>query len=133
VAHALRPGYEDARLLVQLAEWHSAAGLPGALRWIWSDEFIADYSGFVERHPPGSEGDRLAALVCDYFETVGALHKHGLLNEDLLFDWLPVSHIWDRVKEYALGQRRAAGGAIIWGNFEALASAHKRLTGEYST
>jgi hypothetical protein len=133
VAHALRPGYEDARLLVHLAEWHSAAGLPGALRWLWSDEFVPDYSGFVERYPSGSEGDRLAALICDYFETVGALHKHGLVNEDLLFDWLPVSRIWDRVKEYALGQRRSANGPGLWGNFEALAAAHKRLTGEYST
>jgi hypothetical protein len=133
VAHVVRPGYDDARLLVHLAEWHTAAGLPGALRWLWSADFDTDYVTFAKRYPPGTHGDCLAALVCDYFETVGALHKHGLVNEDLLFDWLPVSRIWDRIKEYALGQRKSADGSALWSNFEALAAAHKRLTGEYST
>ena len=72
-------------------------------------------------------------LVCDYFETLGALHKHGLVNEELLFDWLPISRIWDRIKGYALGQRRGTGEQGLWTNFEALATAHKRATGEYST
>jgi len=132
MAHAIRPGYEDARLLVHLAEWHSAAGVPAALRWLWSDDYVADYGAFVERYPPGSDRDDMVVRVCDYFETVGALHKHGLLNEDLLFDWLPISRTWDRVRAYVLGQRQA-GDAGAWSNFEALAAAHKRLLGEYST
>lgn len=132
MAHVVRPGYDDARLLVQLAEWHSASGLPAALRWLCSDEDTADYDRFTERHPPGSEGDGMIVLVCDFFETVGALHKHGLLNEDLLFDWLPVARIWDRAREYVLGQRRG-GDPALWHNFEGLAAAHKRMIGEYAT
>jgi hypothetical protein len=133
MAHAVRPGYEDARLLVHLAEWHGSSGLTAALRWLWGDQFVSDYEGFIQRYPPGSEGDRMAALICDSFQMLGTLHKHGLVNEDLLFDWLLISPIWDRLKEYARGQRRGAAGPGLWCNFEAMAASQKRALGEYST
>jgi hypothetical protein len=100
---------------MQLAEWQTGSGLPMALSWLWSEGFAPEYGAFQQIHPPGSDGDRMATLICTYFETVGALYKHGLINEDLLFDWLAVSLVWDRI------------------NFEALATAHKRSTREYST
>ena len=128
-----KPTYQDAQLQMQLAAWHTSSGLPAALTWLWSDAFLPEYPAFVQRYPPGSEGDRTAALICTYFETVGALYKHGLINEDLLFDWLAVSSVWDRIKGYVLGCRRTAGSPLLWTSFEALATAHKRSTREYST
>ena len=74
--------------MMRLAEWQTTCGLPEALDWLWVDHSITDYPRFVIDHPPGSDGDRRASLICAYFDTVGALYKHGLVNEQLLFDWL---------------------------------------------
>lgn len=128
-----KPTYQDATLLVHLAQWQTASDLPGALCWLWSDRFVPEFDGFARRYPPDSEGDHRAATICGYFEAVGALYKHGLINGDLLFDWLEVAPVWDRIRGYVLGRRKESGGAPLWVNFEALATAHKRQTREYST
>ena len=44
-------------------------------------------------------------------ETIGALWKHGLLSEDLLFGWLWVSDVWERVQGLALAQRQGTCGS----------------------
>jgi hypothetical protein len=128
-----RPTHHDATLLVHLAQWHTVSDLAGALHWLWSERFSPDFTEFARLYPPGSDGDRMAALVCEYFDTVGTLYDHGLVNEELLFDWLEVAPVWDRIKGYVLGHRREANGTRLWRHFEALATAHKRLTREYST
>src|SRR3978361_2117397 len=93
-----RPGYEDATMMMRLAEWHTASGLPAALNWLWSDNFVPEYQAFVHRYPAGSDGDRIVSQICAFFETVGALYKHGLVNEELIFDWLAVGPVWDKLK-----------------------------------
>ena len=129
----MQPSYQDAKLVIGLAQWQTACELPAALSWLWSDRFLPDYTIFRREYPPGSDGDRRAALICAYFETVGTLYKHGLVNGELLFDWLEVAPVWDRIKGYVLGRRQGEGGTTLWANFEALATAHKRQTREYST
>jgi hypothetical protein len=118
-----KPTHQDATLMIQLAQWASTSGVPQTLRWLWSDQFIPDYAEFLKKYPPASEGGRSAAIVCTFFETVGTLHKQGLINEDLLFDWLWVAGPWDKLKGYALGQRQEAGVPELWENFEAMAVA----------
>lgn len=61
-----------------------------ALNWLWSDQFVVDYEEFAKKYPFGSEGRDSVAKICGAFETLGTLYKHGLFNEDLLFDWLVV-------------------------------------------
>ena len=117
------PTYQDATLLVQLAQWWSASGLAEAMNWLWSDEFIPDYAEFVEKYPPGSEGFGNAVKICVWNETVGTLYKHGLFNEQLLFDWLGVDLVWDRIKGFAQGWREQTGDPRIYENFEAMAKA----------
>jgi hypothetical protein len=128
-----KPTHQDAALLVLLAQWKTICDLDGALRWLASDRFAPDFADFARLYPPDSEEDRKATLICAYFETIGALHEHGLINEDLLFDWLEVAPVWDRIKGYVLGQRKSVQGAAPWLHFEALAIAHKRQTRAYST
>ena len=94
-----------------------------ALNWLWSDQFVVDYEEFAKKYPFGSEGRDSAATICGAFETLGTLYKHGLFNEDLLFDWLVVPMVWERIKGYALGVRLEAGNPGIYENFEALAAA----------
>src|SRR3990172_7343566 len=118
-----KPTYRDAALMLQLAQNSAALGLPKAASWLWSDEFIPDYAEFVKKYPRGSEGSVNAANMCGFYETVGTLYKHGLLNEDLLFDWLAISAVWDRLKGFALGVRQEAGNLRLYENFEAMANA----------
>ena len=94
-----------------------------ALNWLWSDQFAVDYEEFAKKYPFGSEGRDSAAKICGAFETLGTLCKHGLFNEDLLFDWLVVPMVWERIKGYALGVRQGAGDEGIYENFEALPAA----------
>ena len=120
-----KPTYQDATLMLQLAQWLTAAGLSEVWNWMLSDEFVPDYSDFMEKYPPGSEGYRKATDICMWMETIGTLYKHGLFNEELLFDWMTVSFIWDRMKGFALGEREKFGMPALWENFEAMAKAQK--------
>jgi hypothetical protein len=61
------------------------------------------------------------------------LHLHGLVNEDLLFDWMDAAAVWDRLKTYVPARRRAARIPSLWVGFEALATTQKRKRGDYST
>jgi hypothetical protein len=109
--------------MLQLAQWWSASGVVDATNWLFSDEFVPDYGEFVKKYPPGSEGYGNATKICAWFETIGTLHKHGLFNEALLFDWLAVYRYWDRIKGFALGWREQTGEPRLYENFEAMAKA----------
>ena len=119
-----KPTYQDATLVIQLSQLVATSGTQEAVNWLWSDEFIPDYTEFATKYPPGSEGFLKANKVLGYFETLGTLYKHGLLNEDLLFDWVAVSMVWGKIKGYALGTRREAGEPRLYENFEAMVKAN---------
>jgi len=125
VRQMAKPTYQDATLMLQLARWGAALGLSEAVNWMWSDEFVPDYAEFVEKYPPGSEGYGNASKIGGWHETLGTLYKHGLFNEELLFDWLAVGLVWDRIKGFALGVREQTGEPRIYENFEAMAKAQK--------
>jgi len=116
--------YQDAMLMLQLVQWGAASGYAEAANWLWSDQFVPDYAEFVKKYPIGSDGNLSASKICGYFETLGTLYKHGLFNEDLLFDWLAVSMVWERIKGFALGVRQESGNARLYENFEGLAKAN---------
>ena len=54
-------------------------------------------------------------------ETVGTLTKNGLLDIDLVLDWLWVSGLWTRVGPAAVKLREKHGVPELYENFEALA------------
>jgi hypothetical protein len=119
-----KPTHEDAVLMIQLAEFLVTSGTEEAKDWLWSDEFVPDYADFAKKYPPGSECHLRANKICSYFEMLGTLYKHELLNEDLLFDWLGVSMVWGKVRGFALGMRQATGEPRLYENFEAMAKAN---------
>ena len=120
-----KPTYQDATLMVQLARWGAESGVTEAINWMWSDQFITDYAEFAAKYPPGSEGNANASKICGWYETIGTLYKQELFSEELLFDWLAVYIVWDRIKGYALGVREQLGEPRIFENFEAMAKAQK--------
>lgn len=117
------PTYEDATIMLQVAQWGAEMGNPKAFSFIWSDKFEQDFATFQEKYPAGTKQARYIAQICDWFETIGALWVNGLLNEKLLSDCLAADMVWQRVKGYALGIRELYGDAEIYEHFEALAKA----------
>ena len=81
------------------------------------------YKEFIKRYPVGSEEYSKFSKICGHFETIGTLWKHKLINEELLFDWLAVDMVWNRVKGVALGVRQESGEPRLFENFEAMANA----------
>ena len=118
-----KPTYQDATLVLQLMQLHSMAGLSEAMNWIWSDQFIFDYADFIKKYPIGSEENISVSKICGHFETIGTLWKYKLINEELLFDWLAVAMVWNRVKGFALGVRQVLGEPRLYENFEAMVKA----------
>jgi hypothetical protein len=114
---------QDAQLLVQLAELGFASGATESSNWIWSDDFVADPEEFFKRYSPGSEEYGHVLAVARYQETIATLWKHELLNESLLFDWLAVYPLWERMKGILLAMREESGVPQLWENFEAMAEA----------
>jgi hypothetical protein len=103
---------EDATLLVQLAQWGSTMGLEEAQHAVWSDTFDPETA---------SAEDVLVSRILNWGETVGTLTKNGLLDTDLVLDWLWVSGLWARVGPAALRLREKQGVPELYENFEALA------------
>jgi hypothetical protein len=120
-----KPTKKDAALMIQLAQWSSVSGGDEAGNWMFSGEFTPDYAEFLKKYPAGSKGWAKASKILGCYETVGTLHKHSLINEDLLFDWIAAYDAWDRMKGIALGLREQIGDPALWENFEAMAKAQK--------
>ena len=120
-----KPTYEDATLMLQLAQWGAASGVQKGSGFIYSDKFIPDFAEFVKKYPPGSKNNSKVFNLCGWYETIGTLYKQGLMSEELLFDWLAIHLVWDRVKGICLGAREQSGEPRMFENFEAMANAQK--------
>jgi hypothetical protein len=99
-------------LVVELAKWATMLGLyEGA--GIFSDDFDPETA---------QAGDEVVRKTLIFNETMGTLVKNGLLNRDLVLDWLYVPAIWERVRPAALKAREESGVPRMFENFEALAA-----------
>jgi hypothetical protein len=104
---------EDATLLVQLAQWGATMGIEEAQQAVWSDKFDPETA---------SADDVLVSRVLAFGETIGTLTKNGVLDTDLVLDWLWVSGMWSRVGPAAIKLRDKHGVPELFENFEALAA-----------
>jgi hypothetical protein len=122
-----KPTSDQAQLVVELAKLNVQAGLPATMNWLWSDEFPPDYDEFVKKWPRGTSEYAKVGEILNFYETIGALWKHGLLSEELLFDWLWIGGPWERVKGHALARRQRSNNERLYELFEAMAEAEKRV------
>ena len=104
---------EDAALVVQLAQWGATMGLEEAQQAVWAEGFDPDTA---------SVDDVLVSRVLVWGETIGTLTKNGLLDTDLVLDWLWVAGMWSRVGPAAIRLREKHGVPELYENFEALAA-----------
>ena len=122
-----KPTHDDAMLMVELAHLYAVQDVGEAAGWVRSDAFISDFEQFNATYPQGSVEALKLGNVLNYYETLGTLHKHGLINEDLLFDWLAVTEIWNRLRGVVKGIQ-ATSSPAMYENFEAMAEAQERWT-----
>ena len=108
--------HEDAALVVELAKLGAMNGLGEAVGKIFADGFDPDAAEL---------SDPSVRIVLGWNETVATLVKNDLLSRDLVYDWLWVAGTWDRVGSAALRAREAAGVAVLYENFEALAAGQR--------
>ena len=107
---------EDAVLVVELAKLGAMNGLADAAGKIFADDFDPDAAEL---------SDPSVRILLGWNETVATLVKNDLLSRDLVYDWLWVAGTWDRVGPAALRAREAAGVAVLYENFEALATGQR--------
>jgi len=115
-----KPTRDDADILLRLAELSALSNLPAAGAYIWSDDFPTDFVSFRAKFPKGKRGEEESFLrrYLAHWETACTLYRNGLFNEDLFFDWVDITAVWDRVKGYALGIRKEAANPSLFENFE---------------
>jgi hypothetical protein len=105
--------HEDAVLVVELAKFGAMIELGDAAGKIFADDFDPETADL---------GDPAVRTVLGFNETVATLVKNGLLDRDLVLDWLWVAGTWDRVGPAAKRAREQSGSSVLYENFEALAS-----------
>jgi hypothetical protein len=110
--------HDDAMLMVELSKWGSMAGLDEAAREIMSDDFDPESANALDPN---------VSKMLMFGETIGTLVKHGLLDRELVYDWLWVEGTWARVGPAAERDRAKHGVSQLFENFEALAEG-QRLT-----
>jgi hypothetical protein len=109
--------HEDAMLIVELAKWGAAIELGAAAGAIWADDFDPETAEMTD--PP-------IQTLLTFYETIGTLVKNGLLDRDLVYDWLWAAGVWNQVGPAAVRAREQAGVPQLFENFEALAAGQQQ-------
>jgi hypothetical protein len=109
------PTRDDAQLMLQLAQWGTALGVEEAMPQVFSDSF--------DPQTADAKADPAVRKLLAYCESIGTLTKHGLLNRQLVEDWLWIDGLWARLGPSALKLREQYGEPRLYENFEALATA----------
>ena len=81
-----KPERSDVELLLRLLELFLSEPLRKARNFWRTIPDGLTFAELTEKYPQGSEGIEHIDTVLAFWETVGALLKKGLLNEELAFD-----------------------------------------------
>jgi hypothetical protein len=107
------PTREDAKLMIQIAQWGTALGLQDAMAKLFADDFDAESADAMT--------DEAVRTMLVFGESIATLTKRDLLSAELVEDWLWIEGKWSRVAPAALKAREKFGEPKLYENFEALA------------
>ncbi len=82
---------------------------------------MPDGLGFDElgkKYPRGSEESEHISTIMIFWETIGSLLKHGLLNEELAFDTFLDAPPWPKVERFFKERRQAEHSPLEGENIE---------------
>jgi hypothetical protein len=105
--------HNDAILMIELAKWGSMVGIDDASREVFADDFDAEAAEAT---------DQSVSKLLMFGETIGTLVKNGLIDRELVYDWLWVEGTWAKVAPAAKRARAKAGVPELYANYEALAA-----------
>ncbi len=105
--------HDDATLLVELAKLGTMMDYGEAARAVFADDFDPDAADV---------NDKPVQTLLVFFETVGTLVKNGLVDRDLMYDWLWAEGVWAKVAPAVERSREKMGVPQLYENFEALAA-----------
>ena len=108
--------HEDAMLMVELSKLGAMMHLDEASRDLFAENFDPDTA---EVSNPSVQ------RILFFYETIGTLVKNGLLDRDLVYDWVWAEGVWKKVGPAAERAREQAGTAALYENFEALAAGQR--------
>ena len=114
---------DDIRLLLEVERTLKPS--TEAKKFAWSKE-VEQADGFFDRYGWNSDERFHVNEFSTYFELCGLIWKQGLVDEALLFDWVPAVSAWHRVGPVLLEARRVLGSEELWTNFEAFAAEQER-------
>ena len=103
---------DDAQLMIELAKWGAMIGVGPASRKIFADDFDPEAASALD--------EEVQTLLL-FNETIGTLVKNDLFDRALVYDWLYVKGVWERVGPAAKRAREELGVSAMYENFEALA------------
>lgn len=110
------PTNEDAHLILKLIEIGQSDFQREASRWLQSEFSAKDYPEFNEKYPTGSKEFQQVGTVLGFFETVGVLISHKLLDENVFFDLsFGFDPVWDKLGPIISGWQKATTPAL-WEN-----------------
>jgi hypothetical protein len=104
---------EDAAMVVELAKWGAMIDFSESVGALFDEEFDPETA---------ESDDEPVRTVLAYMETIGTLVSNGLLDGELINDWLWVTGLWERVGPAAKRARDRFGEQRLYENFEALAA-----------
>lgn len=110
-----QPTHEDARILLRLCRQVFTPESQAAWAFVWADDFKREPGAYQQGTPEFNK----IGLVIGQFETLGALYKRHLINEDLLFDATGgYSGTWERTQAQILDARTKYNDPLLYENFE---------------
>ena len=121
-----KPDKEDADLLLRLMEVGNTPEATDAMAWFGKDFDAKNYKEFKAKYPDGSPGDRHFGTLMTRLELDGVLVSHGLLNENLYFDFSGIGFMWPKLGPIVEGARKEMKSQALWENAVWLAERQKQ-------
>ena len=114
---------DDLRLLLEIDR--TLAPRREAKKFVWT-EATQQGEGFFERYGWDSDERYHVNEYSTYFEFCGMAWRRGLIDEELLLEWVSAAIAWQRVGPVLREARRMLKIDDLWTNFEALAKEQER-------
>lgn len=117
------PDREDAWMLLRLLEIFIGSPLAEARNFLRTVPDGRTFAELREEYPPGTKEFQYIDTVMAFWETMGSLIKHGLLNEELAFDTFLDAPPWPKLEAAAKSLRAERNNDLELENFESM---HRR-------
>ena len=114
------PGREDAYMLVRLLEIFIGSPMAEARNFMRTIPDGRTFAELREEYPPGTKEFQHIDTVLAFWETMGSLIKHGLLNEELAFDTFLDAPPWPKMESAAKSLRLERKNDLELENLESM-------------